>query len=210
MEFSNAISLLKGRLSNYQSTVIDQVCKDEMNQVQINLEQGDFQPWFLLTEGAEADNLVDDERLPVPADFIMEWEEGGLRYKATTATVWTELQKEDYDYLRVKYPTADIPRGYAEAGLNFIIVPTPTVVYNWRMRYYAHQPANVGDTDENAWLKYASDWLINETGMIIANNYLGNKTATEGFVAMARSAKARLEKLTVAKLEANRERMMGE
>ncbi len=212
MQFSNAVSIVKGRLSNYQSTVIDQAIKDEMNLTQRNLEQEDFQPWFLVTESATAQNSVGEERLSVPSDFLMEWEEGALQWKKTTDTLYTDLDKEDYDYLRENYyeGTNGTPKGYAEAGEYFLIVPPPLEVYDWKMRYYAHIAENVDDTDENVWLKHAAEWLISETGLVLAGSYLNNKLAIASFDAQRQRAKARIEKLTVAKAEANRERMMGE
>ena len=92
----------------------------------------------------------------------------------------------------------------------FLLVPLPSEVYDLKMRYYAHQPENVNDTDENVWLKHAADWLISETGIVIANNYLSNDRAAQGFNAMRGEAKARIEKLNTAREEANNERVMGE
>ena len=46
--------------------------------------------------------------------------------------------------------------------------------------------------------------------MVVANNYLNNATAAQGFDAWRREAKSRIEKFNVAREEANRERMMGE
>jgi len=147
----------------------------------------------------------------VPTDFLNEWEEGTLYWKLTTATKYTRLNKDDYDYLTDLYSTGtDGPRGYALAGDYFLIVPEPTVVYDWKMRYFAHQPINVADDDENKWLKYAANWLIAETGLVIATNYLNNDKAASAFEAWRREAKRRLEKFNIAREEANRERMMGE
>lgn len=211
MQFSVAISLLKGRLSNYQSIQIEQTLKDEMNNTQFFLEQEDFIPWFLLTESSTAQNTALEERLPVPNDFIMEWEEGALQWKKTTETVYQVVNKEDYDYLKKNFSQVDgTPKGYAEAGEYFLIVPPPTDVYDWKMRYFQHQPINVDDEDENVWLKHAGEWLISETGRVIAESYLNNKMATAAFVSASGRAKTRIEKLNVAKAEANRERMMGE
>ena len=211
MQLDDAVQMIKYRLGNFNSTAMDAAIIAEMNQVQsTTLEGGDFQPWFMLTESSSAQTTANEERLQVPENFIMEWEEGALWYKETTATAWKPLPKEDYDFLRGRYAAEGAPKGYAEAGLYFLLVPQPILVYDVKMRYYANQPANVNGTDENVWLKYASDWLIAETGLIIANNYVHNKSAAEGFVVLAKSAKARIEKLNVAKQEANRERMMGE
>jgi hypothetical protein len=207
---SSAQAIIKGRLGNFTSTSLDAPIITEMAQAQTVMEEGDFKPWFLLTESSTALNAINEERLPVPTDFIMEWEEGALSWKEQTATVWIDLTKEDYDFLRGRYDPTGSPKGYALAGENFLIVPEPIAIYNWKMRYYAKQPANANPTDENVWLKYASDWLIAETGLIIANSYVRDKKAADQFAAQKSEAKARLEKHNVAKAEANRERMMGE
>lgn len=212
MKTSEAVAIIKGRCSNYSSSTIDALIVTEMNARQKALEGGDFRPWFLLTESASTTNTASDERIPMPSDFIMEWEEGSMQYKLSTETEWSDLAKDDYDFLRERYgETAGAPKGYSEAGENFLIVPPPLYAYSWKMRYYAHQAANTLSPDsENNWLKYASDWLIAETGVIIASQYLNNKAAADAFSIQKSEAKARVEKLTVAKLEANRERMMGE
>lgn len=211
MQFSTAISLLKGRLSNYQSTVIEPTLKTEMNARQFMLEQEDFKPWFLLSESATTQTTALEERMEVPDDFIMEWEKGALEWKLTTESIWKPLEKDDYDYLRKVYTdVSGSPSGYDLAGKYFLLVPAPNVVYDLKMRYYAHQPENVNDTDENAWLKYAAEWLIAETGIVVANNYLSNDRAAQGFNAMRVEAKARIERLNTAREEANNERIMGD
>lgn len=211
MEFSEAVTLLKGRLSNFQSTAADAVIKSEMNAKQFALEQSDFKPWFLFTEKATAQNTALEERLPVPDDFIEEWEEGALYWKKTSESVYTPLGKDDYDYLIKTYTAASgTPKGYELAGDYFLIVPVPLEIYDWRMRYYAHQATNIDDGDENKWLKHAGEWLIAETGLVIANNYLNNDRAAKGFDVMRREAKARIEKLDTSRREANRERIQGE
>lgn len=214
MLLSEAQAVLKGRLGNYSSTALDAAIITEMNLAQRDLmEQGKFKPWFLLTESSTAVNTVDEERLSVPLDFITEWEEGALKWKEQTESVYIDLEKDDYDFLRARYHRADTqgsPKGYALANDNFLIVPVPTKVYDWKMRYYAHQPPNLVPGDENAWLKNAASWLIAETGIIIANNYVRDKMAAQGFLAMKTEAMARLRDHDVGRAEANRERMMGE
>jgi len=210
MDLQSAQALIKGRLGNLSSTVLDAHIVSEMNAAQEKLEAGDFKPWFLLSERSTAISIASEERLPVPTDFILEWEEGCLSWKEQTATKYTLLVKEDYDFLVGRYSVAGSPKGYALANDNFLIVPTPIAVYDWRMRYYAKQAKNLLPADENNWLKEASDWLIAETGLILANNYVRDKVAAQGFLAMRTEAKARLRDHDVARLEANRERMMGE
>lgn len=211
MIVSAAQDLIKGRLGNFTSSALDTMILNEMNHAQqFILEGGDFHPWFLLTETSDALATADDERLPVPDDFIIEWEEGCLSWKETTASVYTCIEKDDYDFLQGRYGLAGNPKGYSLAGDNFLIVPQPTQILNWRMRYFAKQPLSVNSGDENVWLKNAGDWLVAEAGLVMANNYVRDKVAAAGFLAMRTEARARLRDLDVAKAEANRERMMGE
>ncbi len=215
MDFDTAVSLCKGRLSNFQSTLIDQTIKDEMNAAQFRLEQEplDPMPWFLLTESATIQNVAEEPRIALPSDFILEWEEGALEWKLTTAaaSAYKVVGKEDYDYLKKTYTDATgTPEGYSLAGLYFLIVPAPAAIYDWRMRYYAHQAINVNGTDENLWLKHAGEWLIAETGHFIAEAYLNNKNAMAFFDKQRIRQRDHIANLTLAMLEANRERMMGE
>jgi len=63
---------------------------------------------------------------------------------------------------------------------------------------------------ENAWTKYASDWYMAELGLLLATFYTRDADAVTGFQAAVQRAKSRVYVETVARAEANANRVMGD
>lgn len=204
-----AVSLIGLRLG--QRTDLTSAILLEMQEVQNTvLEQHEWLPWFLESEMASADCTADDERLPLPSDFLGELEEAGLwLYDATAESPFTELSKGTYDELLRKHPTPAKPRAYAITGSYFLLKPTPDAVYSFKMRYY--QADAILDTNiENKWLANASDLVMALTGVVMAEKYLQNGQLADRFKQDAGDAWARLYKRHVAWQEANQTRRMGD
>lgn len=205
---SEAVALIAARLGN--RTDLNNSIITEMKLMQSTLEAGEFTPWFLLTEFSTITGSPGEERIPVPADFILEYEHGTLWiYDASdTADPWKELTKDDYDALKAAKTGSTRPTSYALVGQNFRVLPVPDAAYTYKMIYYANAQALSSDI-ENAWLKYAADWLITETGAKMAP-YLGMGEAAATFRADALIAKNRVLKLHEAREHANREYKRGD
>ena len=73
---SEVISLVAYKLGNIRGQ--DDVIKAAIYSEIEGLEQGLFHPWFLLSENNHYTITKDDRRVPVPADFLAEYEEGAL------------------------------------------------------------------------------------------------------------------------------------
>lgn len=148
-----------------------------MQAAQELLERGPTKPWFLITEDSYATTTVDEQRLPLPDDFLLEVEEAVLRYVPdedddddSDTSNEVDLVKEDYDTLRKNYVdnVSGPPEAYAVMGGYFRLFPTPDDEYTIRMVYYAQDTAL--DTNiENQWLKYAPYVLMGATGYQMAS-----------------------------------------
>jgi hypothetical protein len=153
---------------------------------------GTFLPWFLLTEMATVSQEANEERIPLPSNFLAEAEESGFFRYAGTAEVgeqWKPLTK--IDIKRGRTATGSEPKYYARSGIYFRLFPMPQQVVEFRTVYYAAD-ALLDDTDsENKWLKNAPDLLIAEAGWHLAGS-LRDKDAIGIFEHMKAVAARRL------------------
>ncbi len=144
---------------------------EELQNAQVFYEKAPRLPWFLLDETHWATLTDGEERIPVPSDFLREYEKGTLWYYNATATedadIYTNLVKDDLDYLRDTLPGEGAPVAYALTGDYFRIFPTPDDAYVLRMVYY--KKGTVLSTNvENDWLLNVPDVLIGYAGRMIA------------------------------------------
>lgn len=185
----------------------------EMELAQVNLENGEFLPWFLLSEDATVASDAEERRVQVPTDFLREHDEGDLMFQDAEGK-WQPLDKDDYDILLAKWTfdgTGEFPEQYSIVGEYFTLFPTPTQSINLRLtKYYARDAAPTDTSAENKWLKYAPDLLMNETGFIVASQHIKDMELAGVFKAGRDEALKKLFKAHVAREEANRMRSMGE
>ncbi|MFQ5741990.1 MAG: hypothetical protein ACE5HV_00195 [Acidobacteriota bacterium] len=156
--------------------------------VQSELERRATLPWFLLTEVASASTVKDEERVPVPSDFLREYEEDALHYfngatGVADEDVWTPLAKDDLEFLRDELPGSGAPQAYALDVKYFRVFPTPDAVYTLKQIYYKTDTV-LNSNIENQWLKYAHALLIGEAGIKIASG-LRDKEGLPLFQSMA-------------------------
>ena len=58
----------------------------KMKLAQEHLELSPTLPWFLLSEKSFAFTVINSEKVPIPLDFLQEYEESALVYKPDDAT----------------------------------------------------------------------------------------------------------------------------
>jgi len=215
------ISLVLARLGQRQKdTKLQQAAVDEGTQIQINtLEKADFKPWFLLSDYEETTVKANDYKVSLPQRFLEEWEEGSLWYvpDPTNPTERIALPKKDYDMASAKYPGPGDPKCYSLAESHFLLSPVPTTDILLQMRYYKgeevmSEPYGMANQviPSNAWTTYASDWYMGELGLILATFYTQDANAATNFQAYAQAAKRRVYVETIARIEANASRVMGD
>lgn len=130
MTRDEAVAIIQQQLgfrSDLTSTIIT-----TMKLAQDQLELGPTLPWFLLSERSFNLTTVDDQRVPVPLDFLQEYEESALIF-VKSADEEIILGKRDLDKLLKDFPAGlpeddnqtREPQFYALRGTYFIIFPVP-------------------------------------------------------------------------------------
>ena len=212
-----AVDLLLGRLGNRNSGVLKQAVIDEMVFVQESILEGATElPWFLMSEKASETTVPSEERFSLPTDFLLEWEDGGLYIQNADGTE-TMLFREDWDIIKSQ---SDLigegkPTYYDIIGDYYLLRKTPDAVYTVEQRYYQRATSLAGiygdaANIENKWLKHASDWLIAETGVIVASERLQSEKMAGRFEKQALKAQKRVMDKNTAIQESNKQRQMGD
>ena len=219
MNRDRAIDLLLARLGQRgNDAVLKAAAVTEMALMQENLERQAFKPWFLLSELRTVDTSANEERIALPDDFLEEPEEGAvwLLQPDNATTPKKELIKTDYDVALQRFPIPAIPRFYSLGGNYLRIHPTPDAVYTLQTQFYVKQTQLTdvyGSADgllTNNWLTYASDWLMAETGALLAATYTRDTELATIFQAQASVAHKRCYTETIQRQEANYNRQMGD
>jgi hypothetical protein len=206
------VTLLQYRLGN-RTDLEDRIIL-EMALVQSFILEGTgaFQPWFLESEMSRIDVGPGEERVALPTDFLGEIEEQSLWLydEDNIDAPYTELHKSSYDKLILKHQVAGVPSEYAMVGEYILLRPIPDDIYNIRMRYYAAATSVSTGNIENSWLKHASDWVMAETGAVIAGKHIRNAPLAEEFRQEAAIARQRVYTKHEARKHTNRTYGMGE
>lgn len=208
---SVAVSRIQRRLgfrSDLESVIID-----ELQHAQVTLEEEyrESPPWFLLEEISSASTEADEERLPLPTDFLQEYDHGDgalYVYDSSEDDPWIELPKGLYKGLKGYYVTSGRPKAYSLLGSYFRLHPTPDAVYSMKLLYYKR--GVVLDSDvENVWLQHAPDVLINLAGTALATS-IRDQGAFGWFSAQYEKARAAMHRASVARASTNRRMIKGD
>jgi len=189
-----AITLLEGRLgnrTNLRATIILEMQQAQQTALERN---GIFYPWFLEIETLTTIGTTtkDIEFLALPADWLAEIEEQSMWiFDSGADEPYVELKKGAYDVALQRFPEAAQPKRYMLNKNNILFKPTPDKGYVIQTRYFATDQV-LSTNSENDWLKYASDWLIAETGIIIARDHIQNDPMAQRFIAAATRARDRV------------------
>ncbi len=182
---------------------------DALKDAQVQLEKLPELPWFLLTEVASISTVAEEERVPLPKDFILEWEEDPLWYfnaSADDEDKWTRLEKDTFATLRKDLPGAGSPLAYTQDGDYFRIFPTPDAVYVLKMIYYKTDEVLISNI-ENFWLKHFPYLVIGEAGRLIPG--FRDKEALKIFTQWAAEGRAAMRIQTEARRHSTRRYVMG-
>lgn len=189
-----ALTLLEGRLGNRTNMRATIILEMQQAQSTVLERNGIFYPWFLETETLTTigTTTVDVEELALPSDWLGEIEEQSMWIFDSGADVpFVELKKGAYDVALQRFTTTDQPQRYSLNKNNILFKPTPDKGYIIKTRYFATDQVLSSDI-ENDWLKYASDWLIAETGIIIARDHIQNDQMAQRFIQAATRARDRV------------------
>lgn len=182
-----------------------------MERAQLELQRGPTFPWFLLSERSQILTTVSDERIPLPANFIGEYEEDGIWLRVDTTDPEQDiiLEKDDVDLLRNLYKnTTGQPLAYSKDGTYFRLFPTPDEQYQLRMMYYRKAESLLGANIENEWLKHSPNSVIGKAGGWYAAT-LRDKGAMQVFDKLETEARLVLENENESRKHTNRRYQIG-
>lgn len=206
-EMVTRIALLLGKRADMNTSIIA-----ELKAQQARLEEAAFLPFFILAEEYQIlFSAIGDEAIALPDDFIRESEDEVLWLFNPVVEPdkrWTVMEKAMAPELKRRLKPSGTPSAYAIAGSQLMLGPTPDAVYEFKWKYYQHQPTL--DTNiENAWMKHAPLLLGGLAGITLATA-LGNATALATFSADVQEQTKRLSDQDTARTEAAQDRTMGE
>ena len=217
MTRDEAVDLMMKRLGNWTDTSLRDDIIAEMVQAQETVLEGDvFRPWFLVSEESSIVTTIGDERVALPADFLGLWDFIGLfRYDSTLDDPYVEMNRDDWDDIKSYFNYADKPTHWDIGGNYLLMRPVADAAYPLRFWYIAKGASLAGTYGdaaniENVWLEWASDWLMGETGIVIAEQYLQMRPdAVSRWEKMAQRGRERLRINNVAMEELLKTRIMG-
>jgi hypothetical protein len=192
----------------YDTRLSANIIIDALGDAQDALETRAELPWFLQTELSSINTIVDEERLKLPVDFLLEVEDEHLYiFDSTLDQPWTPLCKDDADELRPKYSAPARPVFYTITDEYFRLFPTPDAIYTMKMVYY--QKALVLDSNiENKWLKFAPLVMIGLAGRFLAAQRFNDRAKAE-FTELLTFAEKALSETMEARKHTQRRYQMG-
>lgn len=174
-------------------------------------ERGPIDPWFLRSEREFIQTQADEERLPIPNNFLAEVDDSHLwLVPSDSSEDEVELLKDELDYLRVTYGRSGgtgTPKAYALDNIYYRLFPTPDGIHTIKA-IHIHQDTRLSTNVENAWLKHSPWLLIGRAGKIIAGA-AGNARAKADFVELEAGALASLTSKQTSREMDNRRLQMG-
>lgn len=203
-----AIKLQLGFRANQDANIV--TC---LKQAQQQLELQPVKPWFLVSEDSYIRTTADEDRLPLPSDFLEEVDDAVFKYVPDGSegiADEVELIKDEYDVLRrnFKQTVSGAPEAYCLIGSYFRIFPLPDDEYLIRMIYYK-QDTVLSTNVENGWLKYAPYVLMGKAGQLIAGGPLRDAEAFKIFQGWEAQGVLALNGQNVSRSMANRRLQIG-
>jgi hypothetical protein len=177
---------------------------DELRIKQIQLEHGEFLPWFL-QEATTLPVTAGMSIVPLPVGFLREVDEvkwlivdaeGGER----------ELVKRRVEWIDSTYGPEDegTPKYYGLLQNSIRLGPKADQEYSIRLEFMKAQPLfEDGTTPPNLWLRYAFNWFAGETMAEVAATHLQNGRKAAELRSAAAMAKIALIAATEARKHTN-------
>lgn len=148
--------------------------EDEAEYVKEYLMEKDteLRPFFLETTESLA-YTAGVNYVSIPTGYIVH-DEGGVMWNAS-AGMW--LTQRDYPAAVQHFTdeegvaqTATYPTSFALKGNRIYLFPTPDVSGSLDFSFYKASETLRNSPEDNPWLVYAGDWLLNATGGQVAQN----------------------------------------
>jgi hypothetical protein len=212
MKRDDVVKIIKARVMRPNDATLADKIITEMQFVQEQVLENDvILPWFLLSEWLEIKTRANESRLPLPTNFLTEYEQGSFWVFSEADSRWINLPKGDNETLGQTYAASapGLPKAYSLDGKYFVLYPTPDKAYRIRQKVY-QRDAKLDTNIENNWLLYAGELMVAEVGKVIARNYLFNEALALSFEREAEKARTKVFANQEARLHANQEYSMGD
>ncbi len=193
------------RLGNVRG--MDDAIQMEIGATIRRLENEDFHPWFLLSENNEFKTTAGENRVPVPNDFLAEYDDSCLYVKQDNG-LYYPLQKMSAEEVRMEGQGGEgMPIMYALTNKYFRVFPVPDREYKLELLFYRRSGSILDGDASNPWFVEAPDLVIYET---VSHIMLARKDKrVVQFEQLAAEQKQTLYRRHTAREEANRDVVMG-
>lgn len=166
-------------------------------------------PWWTIVMGSPLTITAENAEVAVPADFLEEYEEGGLQVYSEDDEKWYELDKNDLDELKGIYGLeTGLPEGYALVGSTIQLYPIPDQVYDLKLDYYKKDDELSSGSSTNGYLTYVPEMIIGMAGLRIAQA-IRDKEAITTFREMVAEARTELYRQNEQRKHSNANYQMG-
>lgn len=179
-----------------------------MQEVQAELEREPELPDFLRVTYTGLVTAANTRTVPVPNDFIREWEQDQMTVTDADGGVH-EVVKDELGYNRIRYtdPSVGVPAKYSLVNKQFYFFPMPDQVYALDGTYYAHDQVLTSNI-ENKWLSEIPEILIGGAGVLLAAG-LRDKDAIQLFASIYSGARTKVGMVQAANDQAGSKPVMG-
>lgn len=202
MDLNTVVKAVAFRLGNVRG--MDEVIKMEVQASIRRLENEDFYPWFLLSENNMYKTQADEFRVPVPDNFLAEYDDSCLYLKQDNG-IYRPLAKMTAEQARLSYQNSSgTPVAYALTNKYFRIFPAPDREYELELLFYRRSSSLEG---ENPWFVEAFDLVVYETVSHIM--FARSDKRAGSFEQLASEQKMLLMRRHTAREEANRDVVWG-
>lgn len=139
---------------------------DALQDVQVELEEGDFLPWFLKTDAeTTAVTVADTRTVALPTNWLRMSEDDALYYKNDDSE-YIPLEKHELSFLHNEYKAEEgAPEAFHTGLTKWHIFPMADAVYNLSVWEYYAKDTTLGTDVENQWLKYSAELMIGMAGV---------------------------------------------
>ena len=197
----DAVALINQRLQHTDTAPVVLA----LQQAQVSLEIGAFDPWFL-EDSAPLATTSGSRAVALPNDFLREIEGDPLVYVDSNGNA-KELVKDDAWAGKERYTTPGDPKAYYLRGDSLIVLPTPDAVFNLTLPYIAKDSV-LGANVENRWLKNGTFWIIGIAGAMRSHD-LRDEASKTWFSNMAQAGRESVERATSARRHVNHTYQFG-
>lgn len=157
MTLVDLVSAIAARMGSRRG--LEKEIREEMALAIRRLEDGPVKFWFLLGDTRTNITKEGEGRLPVPGNFLREFEDGAL-WVYTEEGIRIPLIKRDNMTLAEAYPGTGLPVAYSLSGSYFRLYPMPDKEYKVDVLVYQRSD-KLADGIDNIWFHQGVELLIN-------------------------------------------------